>query len=80
MLSKQTNNFFLNSDLKNKKNHTTAWSWWHAPLIPAEELSWEAEAGESESQDSQGYIDRPCLREWKKNNKRIIILPGKGHC
>ncbi|EDL02671.1 mCG7617, isoform CRA_c [Mus musculus] len=28
----------------------------------------------------RGYIDRPCLREWKKNNKRIIILPGKGHC
>jgi hypothetical protein len=53
-----------------------AGQWWHMPLIPS---LGKAEAGESlnlwlawsrvEFQDSQGYTEKPCLRNKTKQNK-----------
>jgi hypothetical protein len=50
------------------------WAWWHTPLIPA--LGRQSQADfwvqdqpglQSEFQDSQGYIEKPCLEKTKQN-------------
>jgi hypothetical protein len=40
-----------------------AGQWWCHPS------TWEAEAGQSEFQASQGYTEKPCLRNWSQENK-----------
>jgi hypothetical protein len=59
------------------KNSTLARQWWHMPLIPA--LGRQRQANfwvrgqpglQSEFQDSQGYTEKPCLKNKNKNKTK----------
>jgi hypothetical protein len=53
---------------------------WHMPLIPAlgrqrqaDFWVWGQPSLQSKFQDSQGYTEKPCLKETKKQNKTKIV-------
>ena len=62
---------------KTQKKKREAGRWWRSPVIP---VLWEAEAGgflsqgqpglQSEFQDSQGYMDKPCLKQEERRKER----------
>jgi hypothetical protein len=52
-----------------------SWAWWGTPLIPA--LGRQRQAGiqgqtglQSEFQDSQGYTEKPCLKQTNKQTNK----------
>jgi hypothetical protein len=54
-----------------------SWTWWHTPLILA--LGRQKQANfcvrgqpglQSEFQDSQGYIEKPCFEKTKQNKNK----------
>ena len=59
------------------QNAMTCLTWWHTPLIPAlgkqrQVDFWvQGQPGlQSEFQDSQGYIEKPCLEKTKTKTKQ----------
>ena len=58
------------------KTNICGWVWWRMPLIPALGRQKQADFWvqgqpglQSEFQDSQGYTEKPCLKEKTKQNK-----------
>jgi hypothetical protein len=66
----------------NPNRQLLAGQWWHTPLIPALGRQRQADFSvqgqpdlQSEFQDSQGYKEKPCLKQTnKQTNKRQLLL------
>jgi hypothetical protein len=55
------------------KNSSDTRQWWHTPLFPALGRQRQVDfcvRGQSEFQDSQGYTEKPCLKQTNKQTNK----------